>query len=98
MPTKRQQTLTTEIVTAVRSGTPRKDLIIPGKMSLFYINVILDAQKLRDRLYMERFFSRRHNLGRPIDMGGPRDVWIEGSPFDPTYVGPAEHNVVNAKE
>lgn len=26
--------------------------------------------------------AARRNLGRPIDMGGPRDVWIEQGPWD----------------
>lgn len=76
-PTPRRRELADRIVRAVRGGTPRRDLVEPGKLSLFYINVIMDTERLRDRIRMERFYARRRNLGRPIDMGGPRDVWID---------------------
>jgi hypothetical protein len=35
---------------------------------------------LKARLSMRRFRASRENIGRPIDMGGPRDVWLEYGP------------------
>jgi hypothetical protein len=35
---------------------------------------------LKARLSMHRFRVSRGNIGRPIDMGGPRDVWLEYGP------------------
>ena len=35
------------------------------------------------RLYQDgAWYAARLNLGRPIDMGGPRDIWIEQSSWD----------------
>jgi hypothetical protein len=30
----------------------------------------------------EKKTARRQVLQRPVDMGGPRDMWIEASPWD----------------
>lgn len=76
-PTKRQQILTIEVVKAVRSGKRVEDIAVVGKISKAYVYEILATEELRDKFRMDRFFDKRRNLGRPIDMGGPRDVWIE---------------------
>jgi hypothetical protein len=30
-----------------------------------------------EKLRMKRFYERRGNIGRPLDIGGPRDEWID---------------------
>jgi hypothetical protein len=35
-----------------------------------------------DQIIDQRLERQRHNLGRPIDMGGPRDQWLEKGPWD----------------
>lgn len=80
--TPKEQQRATEILTAVRSGVPVSDIAVKGKISRQYVYLILASEKLREEVSAKRFFEKRRNLGRPIDMGGPRDVWIECELFD----------------
>lgn len=75
--TERRRELARRVVTAVRSGTSVKEVAEQEGHSRSYIHQILAAEDLRDRIILERFYAKRKNLGRPIDMGGPRDRWIE---------------------
>ncbi len=46
-----------------------------------------DARRARTDRLIEAMFAPKvppRILGRPIDMGGPRDVWIERGPWDDT--------------
>lgn len=65
------------VVIAYRSGVPVAKIVEPGKLSKWYVYLMLATQLEIDRIKMRRFYERRYNLGRPIDMGGPRDEWIE---------------------
>lgn len=76
-PTKRQLELAASIIPAWRSGTPISELAERGKTSRAYIYEILAMEELRDREKMKKFYAKRKNLGRPLDMGGSRDVWID---------------------
>lgn len=65
------------IVTAYRSGVRVAQLVEPGKISHQYIYLLLAIQHEIDKRRMARFYERRCNLGRAIDMGGLRDEWID---------------------
>lgn len=70
------------IVPTYKSGTPVSKLAYRGSVSRSYVHQILAAEELRDRVRMDRFHEHRRNLGRPIDMGGPRDEWVDRDIFD----------------
>jgi hypothetical protein len=75
--TKHQKEVTLKIVTAYRSGESVTSIKEKNKISKQYIYKILAIQKLRDNKKMEIFYSKRKNLGRPLDLGGKRNEWIE---------------------
>lgn len=75
--TPRARRLSIDIVSAARSGTPIAEIAAKGEISRSYVNMILAAERLRDEVKMKRFYDRRGNLGRPFDMGGPRDEWLD---------------------
>lgn len=66
-----------EVVTAFRSGTPVSQIAKRSERSKQLVYMILAAAQLRDERRLEQFYDKRRNLGRPLDMGGPRGVWIE---------------------
>lgn len=75
--TEKQEALRTQVVKEIRNGKRVADLAEHGKLSRQYIYVLLATQERIDRWKMARFHERRGNLGRPLDMGGPRDEWLE---------------------
>lgn len=81
-PGKRTSRRMAEIATAYRSGASVSEIAKTGEISRAYVYKMLAAEELRDRVRMDRFYERRRNLGRPIDMDGPRDEWIEWDVFD----------------
>ena len=75
-PTRKQLELQTELVTAIRLGARPKDLATPTRTKQ-RVYQILSAAYLKEQWIMQRFYERRRNLGRPLDLPGPRDVWID---------------------
>jgi hypothetical protein len=76
-PTRRQAELAPYVVSAYRSGTSAAEIAVRGEISRAYVYELLAAEAHRDRIVMDRFHAARRNLGRPIDLGGPRDVWVD---------------------
>lgn len=83
--TKRHRELAEKIVPAIRGGARVQEFVVEGKISAKYIYLILSTQKLRDEFKMARFYEKRGNIGRPLDMGGLRDTWIETDLNDEGY-------------
>ena len=75
--TDTQTALRRRVVTEYRSGRRVADITEPGKLSRQYVYLMLATELRRDELKMERFYERRGNIGRPLDICGPRDEWID---------------------
>lgn len=65
------------VVARARSGWPIAEIARRGVISRAYVYEILATEKLRDERRMTQHYARRRNIGRPIDLGGPRDEWID---------------------
>jgi len=76
-PTRRFAELAPRIVPLVLGGRTQAEV---GKIvgcSKQYVSLVVIEYRDRVRLRMRQFYEGRRNLGRPIDMGGPRDEWID---------------------
>jgi hypothetical protein len=80
--TPRQRARAVEVVTWYRSGVPVSEIAVAGQTSRQYVYVVLLAEDLRDAHHMAVFYRGRRNLGRPIDLGGLRDEWVECDVID----------------
>lgn len=80
--TPRQRERAVEVVTRHRSGVPVSEIVVAGQTPRQYVYVVLAAEDLRDAYHMAVFYRRRRNLGRPIDLGGLRDEWVECDVID----------------
>ena len=78
----RQREVAVEVVSKFRSGVPVSEIAEPGVRSKQYVYVILASEDLRDANRMANFFAGRRNLGRPLDVGGPRDEWVDYDVID----------------
>lgn len=85
----RQRERSVGVVRRFRSGEPVSLILLDGglpprrgRISRQLVYSLLAAEDLRDARAMRLFFGRRRNLGRPIDMGGPRDEWVERDVID----------------
>lgn len=59
------------------SGKSVKEIAKQGEVSVQYIYMVLALEELRWKRRTEAFYAGRRNLGRPIDMDGTRDEWID---------------------
>lgn len=75
--TPRREALARMVVARVRSGWKIEAIASRGEISRAYVYEIMASEQLRDEFRMARFYERRGKLGRPLDVGGPRDEWIE---------------------
>lgn len=80
--TPRQRLRAVDVVTRFRGGEPVSSIAERGVVSRQYVYQMLAAEELRDARVMGIFYAGRRNLGRPIDLGGPRDEWVESDVID----------------